>query len=204
MATKFGQKTRKLFGKKAGKDILLYISMFVTWFCVGFWHGGSWKYICGSGLFFFIMIVAGLILQPLFDKLKNLLRVNEAALSWHLFQSLRSFLLFTFSVSFGRAERLIDGFRFWRAALHYNPWVLVDGSLYKLGLDASEFWIAVLGLLIVLLVSVLQLKGPVRGQIAKQNLAFRWLVYLTMFFAVIIFGCYGVDYNPADFIYAGF
>ena len=38
----------------------------------------------------------------------------------------------------------------------------------------------------------------------KQNLAFRWLVYLALFLAVLVLGRYGPGYNAADFIYAGF
>jgi alginate O-acetyltransferase complex protein AlgI len=204
LTSKFGRKAQKLFGKRLGKNLLLYLSLLITWFCVGFWHGGSWKYICSSGLFFFVMIVSGMILQPLFDKLKKLLRINTNAWSWHLFESVRSFSLFALSVSFGRAASLPEGFKFWKLAFNYNPWVLYDGSLLKLGLDAIDFTILISGMLIMLIVSILQLKGGIRQRLASQNLTFRWAVYLCMFFAVIIFGMYGEGYNPADFIYGGF
>lgn len=204
LTTKFGKTMKAKFGKKIGKDIILYTSMFVTWFCVGFWHGGSWKYICSSGLFFFVMIVGGEILKPVFDKLIKLLRINTEAWSWHLFQSLRSFSLFTLSVSFGRAESLLNGFEFWQNVFVYNPWVLFDGSLYRLGLDTKDFWVLIFGLLILLAVSTSQLRGGIRERLAKQNLVFRWIVYLGLFVAVLLFGMYGEGYNPADFIYGGF
>jgi hypothetical protein len=178
--------------------------MLITWFCVGFWHGGSWKYICSSGLFFFVMITGGFILEPVFDALKKLLRVNTKAWSWHLFQSLRSFSLFALSVSFGRAESLTAGFRFWKAALNFNPWVLFNGSLYTLGLDTKDFWVLVYGMLILLIVSILQQNGSLRKRIAEQNLVYRWALYMGLFFAVIVFGQYGSGYNPSEFIYGGF
>jgi len=40
------------FGKTASKAIPTYIGMFITWFLVGFWHGGTLNYLFGSGLFF--------------------------------------------------------------------------------------------------------------------------------------------------------
>jgi D-alanyl-lipoteichoic acid acyltransferase DltB (MBOAT superfamily) len=212
LTTKFGKAAKAKLGKKAGKDVILYASMLVTWFCVGFWHGGSWKYICSSGLFFFVMIVGGLLLQPLFDRLKKLLYVNTEAWSWHLFESLRSFTLFAFSVSFGRAASLTDGFKMWglafadirRNAVSFAL-ACLDRSIYTaIGLDRKDCALLCFGLLVLLFVSVIQLKGGVRERLARQNIAFRWAVYLSMLFAVVIFGVYGPGYDPSAFIYAGF
>lgn len=50
----------------------------------------------------------------------------------------------------------------------------------------------------------LYLKGSVIEWIEKQNLLFRWMVYLGAFFAIMTYGCYGSGYNAQDFIYAGF
>ena len=204
LASRFGQRAKKLFGKKWGKDSILYLSMLATWFCIGFWHGGSWKYICSSGLFFFVMIVGGLILEPAFKRLTEALRVDTEAWSWLLFQRLRTAALFTLSVSFGRASSLSGGFKFWRRAFAYNPWVFFDGSLYKLGLDRLDFWALIFGLFLLFVVSSFQGKGSVREKIEQQNLVFRWALWLGLFAAVLLFGMYGEGYNPSDFIYGGF
>ncbi|MDR1330442.1 MAG: MBOAT family protein [Oscillospiraceae bacterium] len=196
----------KRLGKKAGKDIATYIGMLITWFSIGFWHGGSWKYICSSGLFFFVMIVGGLLLEPGFKRLIKWLRINTGAWSWTLFSRMRTWILFTLSVSFGRAADLTDGFRMWRRAFKYNPWVMVDGSLYNLGLDAKDFWVMIFGLLILFIISKMQY-GTVEGvryKLSQQNIIFRWIVFLALFAAVLIFGMYGEHYDPADFIYGQF
>ena len=210
--TRFGQAARKKLGKKRGKDLILYLSMLISWFCVGFWHGGTWKYICSSGLFFFVMIVGGLQLQPLFDRLKKFLHIKTEAWSWHLFQSIRSFLLFSFSVSFGRAESLQDGFKMWKLAIvDISQNVLdvavawVDQSLYaKIDMAQKDLHVLIVAMLVILIVSTLQLKEGIRQRLARQNLVFRWMLFLCLFAAILTFGFYGVDYNPADFIYAGF
>ena len=44
----------------------------------------------------------------------------------------------------------------------------------------------------------------VRETLAKQNLYFRWVIYLGALFSLILFGVYGLNYNAADFIYRGF
>lgn len=205
MLHKIGIFCKKKFGKQAGKRIPTYIGMFVTWFTVGFWHGGSWKFIFGSGLFFFIMIVGGQLLEPVFKIIIRILKINTECFSWTLFQRIRTFFLFAASVSFGRALSLATGVKMWRAALHWNPWILVDQqSLYSLGLDRQNFWVMIYGLLIFLIISMLQQKGSIREMLTKQNLVFRWIILLVTIFSVLIFGCYGPGFNAADFIYGGF
>jgi D-alanyl-lipoteichoic acid acyltransferase DltB (MBOAT superfamily) len=205
LTVRYAKAARRRFGKKRGKNILLYISMLATWFTVGFWHGGSWKYICASGLFFFIMIVAGMLLQPFFDLLKDTLNVDTDSFSWRLWSRARSFLLFALSVSFGRAADLASGFTFWRKAFHWNPWVLFDGTMFKLGLDGKDFWVLMIGMIVLLLVSCSQVRrGSTRVWLTKQNIAFRWAMLMGLCFTVLILGMYGEGYNPADFIYGGF
>jgi len=196
---------KRLWGKKAAQKIPTYCGMFITWFCIGFWHGGSWRFIFGSGLFFFIMIVGGLILEPVFKWMIALLRINTQTFSWILFQRIRTFILFMMSVSFIRAESLMAGFRMWRSAFTvFNPWVLFDGSLFDLGLDANNFFVMVFGLIILFLVSYMQQSGSIRKRLANQNLVFRWAIFIGVTMAVLIFGMYGAEYEVTDFIYGQF
>ena len=54
-------------------------------------------------------------------------------------------------------------------------------------------------------VSLLQEKGyRLRESLDRQNIVFRWVVYLTAVYAVIIFGVYGIGYDATSFIYQGF
>ena len=56
----------------------------------------------------------------------------------------------------------------------------------------------------VFALKVLQRSGSVREKIDRQGIVFRWALYFLLIFAVIVFGKYGPDYDPADFIYRGF
>lgn len=181
----------------------LILNLFVVWSVTGFWHGGSYKWLFW-GLMTFAVIAGGKILQPVFNKIKTLLRINTEAASWTLFGRLRTVFLFMVLFSVQPAAGLLNALRMWKNAFVFNPWVFVDGSLYQLGLDRIDFWIMIFGLLLLFVVSKYQQKGSVRETIAKQNLVFRWMLWIGLLMAVLLFGMYGEGYNPADFIYGGF
>ena len=117
----------------------------------------------------------------------------------------RTFLLVCIGDLFFRAESVGAAFAMLKGAVTvWNPSVLVDGSLFGLGLDEIEFAIVVFSLLLLLVVSVLQQKGSVREMIAGRKLPFRWILWYALLFYVILLGCYGPEYSAAEFIYQGF
>ena len=66
----------------------------------------------------------------------------------------------------------------------------------NLGITKRDYIIIIAASLALLLVSALQEKhGNVRELIAKQNLVFRWAIWLVLLFAVILFGQFGVSSN---------
>ena len=197
---------KKHLGKKASREIPTYVGMFVTWFCIGFWHGGSWKYIFGSGLFFFAMIAGGMLLKPLFQRLTDALHIDTEARYWRYFQRLRTACLFTASVSFDRFVSFQAGLQAWKSALTaFDPRVLVDGTLLQLGLDGKNLLVCGGCLAAMLAVSLLQERvGSVRAWLAEKNTLLSAGVSVLLFLAVLKFGCYGPDYQAASFIYAGF
>lgn len=196
---------RAHLGKKAAKQIPSYLGMLCVWLLMGLWHGGSWKFIIGMGLWFWSMIVLSQVFSPVFKKLISVLRINTNCFSWRLFQSLRVFVLVCIGNMFFRLDDLITTLRVMRDGLHWNPWIFFDGSLYALGLDRKNFWVAMIGLALLLVVSVLQERGKsVRERLEEQNLVFRWIVLIGLIFGILIFGMYGIGYNAQDFIYGNF
>ncbi len=82
---------------------------------------------------------------------------------------------------------------------------MINGGLLKLGLDVQDLWILLLSSLVLLTVSLLQESGiQIREALSKQNVVFRWIIYLGAIFSLILFGVYGLNYNASDFIYRGF
>ena len=87
----------------------------------------------------------------------------------------------------------------------FNPWVITDGTIFYLGLDATDMFVLFVSLLILFSVSVAKYKKvEIREWIASQALWFRYTVYLLLIFSILIFGIYGSEFNAAQFIYFQF
>lgn len=201
------QAIKKRFGKKASKKIPVWLGLFFSWFIIGFWHGGSWNYIVGSGLFMWFLIVLGEACEPVSQWIVLKLRINTASFGWKLFQSVRTFCCFSVGMSFFRANGLRDGLELWKEALSvWNPYILFDGSLLNLGLNVTEMWILCFALIVLASSGIIRavINRPIREWLSEKNIVFRWTIFCVLIFGVLIFGCYGPGYDAQAFIYQGF
>ena len=82
--------------------------------------------------------------------------------------------------------------------------VLWDGSLLNIGLNAVDYGILAVGVLILLAVSLLQRKDSVRDRIALKAYPVRVCVWFGLFLLVLLLGAYGIGYDASQFIYNRF
>lgn len=202
--TKTGKRWRERFGKKKGKQLTTFAAMFLLWFTVGIWHGGAWKYVIGSGLLHWSYIVMGELLQPVFKRLLQKCRVDAESKWLNGLRMLRTFFLVNIGFVFFRADSMRTAFRMLTSSVQMNVGEPLIAEGLFLGMDAIEWVIALAGLLLLLVVSLLQQKRSVRERIAERSLPVRWLIWYALLFATILFGYYGPDYSAAEFIYQGF
>lgn len=201
---KLGKRMRGVLGDRVGKLVPVIIAQLVTFFVIGLWHGADWKFIA-YGFYQAIFIVGSILLEPQLRWLIKIFRVNEKVFSWKVFRMCRTFILIVIGRFFSRGGSFIIALTMMKKSLVFNPRVFFDGSLLKLGLTVYDFRILGISLLVWLGISIMQESGMhLRETLAKQNLVFRWFIYLAAFFAVLIFGVYGPGYDAAAFIYRGF
>ena len=196
---------KKHASKKVAKMVPLYLGMLCVWFLIGLLHGGKWKYIIGTGIWFWLCIVLEQVCAPGFKKLTEYLRINTETFSWRLVQSLRVFVLVAVGNMFFRLKNLRTAIKTLFIGLsHWNPEILYDKSLYRLGINEKNFRVMMIGVLILLCVSLMQEKCSVRGWLSRQNIIFRWIVLFALIFSIIIYGQYGPGFDAQEFIYQGF
>lgn len=196
---------KKRFSRKFASQVTTYLGMLAVWLLIGLWHGGDWKYILGMGLWFYACIVLGELLKPLFGRIIKLLRINTETAGWHLFQSCRVFVLAAIgNVYFRLPSVKVAHEVFKRSVAVWNPWILFDGSLYQLGLSEKNCRLLMICLLIAVIVEFIQQKVSVRTVIRRQNLVFRWGIWIMLITAIAVFGMYGPGYDVSGFIYQQF
>lgn len=196
-----GAKTKKRFGKRLGKLIPTEIGMFASWMVMGIWHG-SYKYWIGSGIWYWVVMMLSELAKPAFKKLNALLHVPEKSLAFHIFQSLRTYLIFSLSLVFFRSANIPEALSVY--GLLFGAVTGAAAPTVRLALVHGKK-LLLASLIVLLAASLLREKyGSARVWLAKRPLPLRWMVYLALLFAVLLEGQYGPGFVAADFIYQGF
>ena len=180
-------------------------ALFFVWFGNGLWHGASWKYVF-YGLYYYIIMMLGLLFEPLFDKVITKLKINKEAWWYKLIQMTRTTLFVLIGMLIFRAHRLKDAFTMFMSMLNMdNIGMLANKALYSIGIKPKDFMVIAVGVLIMLIIAIIQEKGVnIRESISKKNIFFRWILYYAIVLAILIFGIYGPGYVAANFIYGQF
>lgn len=206
---KMGRKYKKKYGKRLGKLIPWTVAMAILWFVMGFWHG-SVQHIFGVSLWFFTIAFLGELLAPLFEKMIFLLGIDTDRFSWHLFQQVRTYVLYSLGVVFFSAANLTGAIGHYKELLHSfsvpNFWILFDGRYLQPGdMTWTDVNLVIVGIACLLAVAHLREKyGYARTWISKQGFVFRWLLWIGLLFLVAIYGLYGPGFDASAFIYQNF
>lgn len=197
---------KKVFKGHIGKLIPAAFALFFVWFGNGIWHGASWKYIF-YGLYYYIIMMIGMLFEPITNKIIEKLKINIHSFSYRLWQIMRTTLFVCIGMLIFRAEGLHMAWQMFTSIFTFeNIHMLFDGSLFAIeGFKHSDFIVILLSVILLFVVSLFQEKGyKIRETISKQNLLFRWTVYYIAIFSIIIFGIYGEGYSVSSFIYGQF
>ena len=190
---------RKKLGNHFGPLLAGSVALFCVWFCNGLWHGPEWKYIV-FGLYYFVIIVSGMMLEPLFKKIAEKIKFNLDGKGWRVVRHLRTLLIIFVGETIFGAKTLKD-------AVHILGSVFVPyrGNFFSLGLDYKEFIIAVIGVITILIVGIVKERGvDIRQNLYEKAIPVRWVTFLALTFSIMVFGAYGGMYSVAPFIYGNF
>ena len=161
----------------------------------GLWHGASLGFVFWG------------LLNGLFQSVEAV--AQEAAKkgdSKGFPARIRTFLLFLFSLIFFRAGGMQPAFRTIRYLFSaFNPEILTGGSFFTLGQGMKDFRILAGAVLVLFLTDLAKYLGKHPDeQVLACPFPVRYLVMAGLFFAILLFGCYGDTYNAQQFIYFQF
>jgi len=194
---------RKKLGRHFGPIISGAVALISVWLLNGLWHGAGWTFIF-YGIYMFALILLGNIFEPLVKKICTFLHINRENIFYRIFQSIKMTMLVFIGELFFRAPTLSIGFGMLKK-IFTNFKLNESNELLKLGLDKADYFIIILGIIVVFIISLLKEKKiNIRESISKKNITIRWIIYISLILAIIVFGAYGPGYIPVDPIYADF
>lgn len=171
----------------------------------GLWHGAS---LC----FIFWGILNGVyqVAEDLAEKLRRKIAGGKEegmyCFGKRLFRMVFTFSLVTFAWLFFRSGGLDEAENILSCLRHCDNWlVLLDGSIYELGIGRHYMGVLMLSILTLFIVDYQKYKG--KDAVAlfySQNWCFRVIAILMLVFVILLYGCYGRIYDIQQFIYFQF
>ena len=193
-----------LGGNRKGR-LRKYANVLITFAVSGLWHGAQWTFVVW-GLLNGLWQVAGDILRPVRRRLLRAAALDTDTLAHKAVQVVCTAVCVDLAWVFFRADRLMDAFGIVQSIFTAsNLHILFDGSLYECGLDAFNFrllWVYILLLFAADLCKYKQIS--LRRGIARQSWLCQVLVVAGGVLAVLLLGVYGPGFEASNFIYSQF
>lgn len=182
---------------------LQYLNIVITFLVSGIWHGANYTFVIWGLLHGLYQAVEAATLKWR-DRFVKRYGIDRESFGHRFFQMAGTFLLVSFAWIFFRSENIHVAGAVIKAIFTMRNITQATGwDLTRLGLSQPNLLILVFALIVVMAFEVLGQRGDLIKALNRQPLAFRWLVYLSLIFAVVIYGYFGI-FTAENFIYAGF
>ncbi|MBE6072833.1 MAG: MBOAT family protein [Clostridium butyricum] len=191
-----------LGGNRKGK-IRTQLNIMIIFLVSGLWHGAALTYVLWGFLHGAFQVIEN-VLNPYKENWIKKFKININSFSYKFTQILFTFILVNFAWIFFRANSIHDIKIIFKNMFINNPWIFTDGSLFNLGLNVPEFVLVIISIIILILIDYLKTKFDLLDKLSKQNLIFRWCIYIIAVLSILLFGVYGSGYSVQQFIYAQF
>ena len=204
---KLAFKAKERFGKRLGNTIPATIALIIVWLATGVWHGASWAYIIW-GLLNGLFIILSIWMEPVYERWKSKLKINDCSRIWRCFQVIRTFILVTFIKVLPEVGTLSDGIGLWKQVFtnHQIPASLSELLPYldmSNNLSFAGFGVALMCTFLLFLSSLLQRKKPIREYYNKLPFVLRIAGLVLMTYIIVLFGVQA-SWGEGGFMYANF
>jgi len=175
-------------------------NLMITFLVSGLWHGANWTFVAWGALHGFYLVF-GIWTEHARAWLRRASGITHVPALHGAFCVVATFVLTTFAWIFFRAATIQDagyvishlfvGLSFSRDAVE---------SLFDLGLDRTEFTIAIVGICVLELLQFVHAGGSVRARLARQPVVVRWAAYYALVATICLFAIL----TQQEFIYFQF
>ena len=188
--------SKKHFNEYFYKFVSAAFPLLFVWLVNGIWHGASFKYII-YGMYYYILMMIGLLLAPLFNMLHDKLKINRYVLD--IIHIIRTLVIVVIGMTLFRASS-IEEF----GNLIRNVFISGNGIL-EFGLTKIDFWIIGISVVFIFLIDILQEFKKIDLDSGFTNsVIIRSIFYTLLLCTIVILGIYGEGYDASNFIYGAF
>ena len=196
---KLNKKTVSWKSKHLKIMVSLILPVMTTWILTGLWHGTGIGYVMW-GLYYGILILFSSTFSDDIQNLLSRLHVNTECFSYQIFRTIKIFCIFMGGRFLAATYTLHHkGHIIKRILLHF-----VGFSFTDYGLDAMNFLIVFLGVVLLFAITAIEENGEnIFVWFNKQNRVFCGIVICLFCFMILILGIFGSGVDT-DFMYQQF
>ena len=182
-----------------------YRNIMITFLVSGLWHGANWTYVAWGGLHGAYHVL-GDMLKPVRRKVSALTKINAGVLPVRLLQGFFTFALVSFAYIFFRAPAVGSAFDIIKQIfVNFSLTKLLDSELLTvIGFNRFDVLFTVGAIVILFVVQMLQTKIDVLAALSKKRRWFRWAVYLSLIFGLLVYVIIYRSGASQEFIYFQF
>lgn len=202
---RLGKKIRKYIPGRAGKIIPVSIITFIVYFVIGLWHGGNIKYIV-FGAWNGAIITISLLLEPLFVKMKQKLRITGENNIFCMIKIIRTLIIVLIGRYITRAPEIVDGLNMLKLTFtKFNILNLFDSTLLGLGITTVDYVLIIVGTVVMLIAEAIDEYGiGTKKLVEKQKTIIQWIILMISILTLTVFGICRGNYIASEFIYKQF
>ena len=193
-----------LGGNKKG-TLRKYCNIFIVFLISGLWHGADLSFIVWGGING-IYRIAEEITTPMKNKMKTFLRIRKESYLRKTICACFTFILIGFSWIFFRAPDIPSAITVINGIFrNFNVSALSTGEILRCGLSKANFFLLIICILLLLLFDILKRKGCyIPQKISEAVFPVRCPITIVFICFILLFGIWGPEFNPANFIYFQF
>ena len=211
----FGKWLKPKFGKHIAKVFPGCVASLITFIVIGVWHGSNLKYLY-FGLWNGIVIMISELFSPINEKIADkffgVTKLKRKGVFATVVSVLWTFILVLVGYYFDVAQNALDAFSMlFRSVTDFHIsnfiWSNFEVLLKASGLDIYDFYIILIGTILLFFISLYKEKKKVedlREVILSAKTGTRLLAVCVGIIILIFFGYYGSGIDPAEFVYMQF
>ncbi len=184
-----------------------YVNLMVVFAISGLWHGASLAFVVWGGLHGIYQILEFFI-SGICCKVRRIFDLGETGVTFsdRVLKVILTFVMVCFAWLLFRAGNLPLLRIILKGKISHGDWlVLLDGSLFDMEITREYCNVVIIAIMILGIVDYQKYMGKdVIEAFFNQHWWFRTISIIGLLLYIILFGCYGTEYDTQNFIYFQF